>query len=113
MTQILQGIPLETDHSDWNKAAGLLEQAVRVGNRDAAAAYLLAMCYKRLGRTAAARTALSRIAEPDANVHLQRGLLAHADKDFALAEARAAGIEAVAFGDLFLEDIRRYREERM
>jgi uncharacterized protein (TIGR00290 family) len=31
----------------------------------------------------------------------------------ALAEARAAGIEAVAFGDLFLEDIRHYREERM
>jgi len=31
----------------------------------------------------------------------------------ALAEARASGIEAVAFGDLFLEDIRRYREERM
>jgi uncharacterized protein (TIGR00290 family) len=31
----------------------------------------------------------------------------------ALAEARAGGIEAVAFGDLFLEDIRRYREERM
>lgn len=31
----------------------------------------------------------------------------------ALAEARADGIEAVAFGDLFLEDIRRYREERM
>ena len=31
----------------------------------------------------------------------------------ALAEARAAGIEAVAFGDLFLEDVRRYREERM
>lgn len=31
----------------------------------------------------------------------------------ALATARAAGVEAVAFGDLFLEDIRRYREERM
>jgi uncharacterized protein (TIGR00290 family) len=31
----------------------------------------------------------------------------------ALAEGRAAGIEAVAFGDLFLEDVRRYREERM
>ena len=31
----------------------------------------------------------------------------------ALAAARADGIEAVAFGDLFLEDIRRYREERM
>jgi len=33
--------------------------------------------------------------------------------DRSLAGARAAGIEAVAFGDLFLEDIRRYREERM
>ncbi|HVU51775.1 MAG TPA: ATP-binding protein [Polyangia bacterium] len=31
----------------------------------------------------------------------------------ALAAARAEGITAVAFGDLFLEDIRRYREERM
>jgi uncharacterized protein (TIGR00290 family) len=30
-----------------------------------------------------------------------------------VAEARAAGIEAVAFGDLFLEDIRTYREERL
>lgn len=27
--------------------------------------------------------------------------------------ARAAGIEAVAFGDLFLQDIRRYREEKL
>ncbi len=31
----------------------------------------------------------------------------------ALAEARLLGVEAVAFGDLFLEDVRRYREERM
>lgn len=31
----------------------------------------------------------------------------------ALEGARAAGVEQVAFGDLFLEDIRRYREERM
>ena len=31
----------------------------------------------------------------------------------ALAIARDAGVEAVAFGDLFLEDVRRYREERM
>ncbi|HEX8985309.1 MAG TPA: ATP-binding protein [Bryobacteraceae bacterium] len=27
--------------------------------------------------------------------------------------ARSEGIEAIAFGDLFLEDIRRYREERL
>lgn len=31
----------------------------------------------------------------------------------ALATARAEGVEAVAFGDLFLEDIRDYRESRM
>jgi uncharacterized protein (TIGR00290 family) len=31
----------------------------------------------------------------------------------ALAAARSDGVEAVAFGDLFLEDVRRYREERM
>ena len=31
----------------------------------------------------------------------------------ALALARKRGIEGVAFGDLFLEDVRRYREERM
>jgi uncharacterized protein (TIGR00290 family) len=30
-----------------------------------------------------------------------------------LVRAVAAGVSAVAFGDLFLEDIRRYREERM
>jgi diphthamide synthase (EF-2-diphthine--ammonia ligase) len=31
----------------------------------------------------------------------------------ALDGARADGIAAVAFGDLFLEDVRRYREDRM
>jgi len=31
----------------------------------------------------------------------------------AMARARAEGITHVAFGDLFLEDVRRYREERL
>ena len=31
----------------------------------------------------------------------------------ALEDARARGVRAVAFGDLFLEEVRRYREERM
>jgi uncharacterized protein (TIGR00290 family) len=31
----------------------------------------------------------------------------------ACADARLAGIENIAFGDLFLEDVRRYREERL
>jgi diphthamide synthase (EF-2-diphthine--ammonia ligase) len=31
----------------------------------------------------------------------------------AVARARGAGITAMAFGDLFLQDVRRYREERL
>jgi uncharacterized protein (TIGR00290 family) len=31
----------------------------------------------------------------------------------AIGRARGAGVTAVAFGDLFLEDVRRYREDRM
>jgi uncharacterized protein (TIGR00290 family) len=31
----------------------------------------------------------------------------------ACADAVAAGIDTIAFGDLFLEDVRRYREERL
>jgi uncharacterized protein (TIGR00290 family) len=31
----------------------------------------------------------------------------------AVARVRAEGIEAIAFGDLYLEDVRRYREERL
>ena len=86
MSEILQGIVVEAESGDPNRAAGLLEQAIRVGSKDAAAAYLLAMCYKRVGRNADALTALGRITEPDANVFLQRGLLAYAEKDFAQAE---------------------------
>lgn len=31
----------------------------------------------------------------------------------AMAEARADGIEGIAFGDLYLEDVRKYREEKL
>src|SRR5262245_58552084 len=31
----------------------------------------------------------------------------------ALAEAKAAGITQIIFGDLFLEDVRRYREDKL
>ena len=86
MSQIVQGTPIKSPAEDWNKAAGLLEQAVRVGSKDQATTYLLAMCYKRLGRHADARTTLSKIADPDANVFLQSGLLAYTEKDYAQAE---------------------------
>src|ERR1700687_5250722 len=71
--------------ADWGQAARVLEQALKAGNQDPQAAYLLAMCYKHLGRTADARQVLSKIAQPDANVYLQRGVLAFADRDFVQA----------------------------
>lgn len=71
--------------TDWAEAARLLEQSVRAGNQDPQAAYLLAMSYKNLGRIADARQVLAKIANPDANVLLQRGVLAFFDKDYAQA----------------------------
>lgn len=100
MPEVAQAVVAGPRPGDWEKALNLLEQAVRVGSRDPAAAYLLATCYKRLGRLADARNTLAKIAEPDANVFLQRGLLAHADKDFAAAEkdfARSWEMEPTSF----------------
>jgi uncharacterized protein (TIGR00290 family) len=44
---------------------------------------------------------------PCSNAHYESAMAA------AMARARADGITQVAFGDLFLEDVRRYREERL
>ncbi len=79
-----------TADRNWTEATRLLEQAVKAGSSDPNAQYLLAMGYKHLGRTADARHLLSKIADPDANVLLQRGLLAFADKDYPQAAAEFA-----------------------
>ena len=71
--------------ADYIEAARLLEQAVKAGNHDPRAAYMLAMCYKHLGRIADARQVLDRIADADANVLLQRGILAFADREYGQA----------------------------
>lgn len=47
------------------------------------------------------------IPEECVNADYERAMAAALDK------ARAEGVTAVAFGDLFLEDVRRYREERL
>jgi len=44
---------------------------------------------------------------PCSNVEYEQAMRA------ALARARGLGVEAVAFGDLYLEDVRRYREDRL
>src|SRR5437870_4183501 len=83
MTDVLDALPVvPLGATDWSQAARVLEQALKAGNQDPQAAYLLAMCYKHLGRTADARQVLSKIAHADANVLLQRGVLAFADRDF-------------------------------
>jgi tetratricopeptide (TPR) repeat protein len=90
--------------SNWVDAARLLEQAVKAGNQDPNALYLLAMAYKHLGRTADARHILSKIVEPDANVLLQRGVLAFIDKDFAQAATefeRACEKEPTAYAPAY------------
>jgi uncharacterized protein (TIGR00290 family) len=48
-----------------------------------------------------------RIPWPCSNADYERAI------DAALGRARAEGITVAAFGDLFLEDIRRYREEKL
>jgi Flp pilus assembly protein TadD len=65
---------------DW------LEQALKFGRVQFEVAYMLALAYKRLGKNAEARTTLHKIAEPDANVLLQLGLLSLADRQLPQAE---------------------------
>jgi tetratricopeptide (TPR) repeat protein len=79
--------PAGPDHAE---AARMLEQAIKVGCQDPQVAYMLALCYKKLGRNLEARANLRRIAQPDANVCLQLGLLSYADKAFAQAEQEFA-----------------------
>ncbi len=70
---------------DWAEAIRFLEQAVKAGNQDPHGLYMLAMAYKHQGRAADARQTLAKIADPDANVLLQRGVLAFNEKEWANA----------------------------
>ena len=70
----------------WGKAAGFLEQSSKVGMKDPAATYLLALAEKRRGRIEESRTALRRITPPDAAVWLQLGLLSLGEGQLAQAE---------------------------
>jgi tetratricopeptide (TPR) repeat protein len=70
---------------DWAEAIRFLEQAVKAGSQDPNGLYMLAMAYKHQGRTGEARQMLAKIADPDANVLLQRGVLAFNEKEWANA----------------------------
>src|SRR6267143_769931 len=86
MPDVMEIIPVTAVHSpDWTEATRLLEQAVKAGNQDAQALYLLAMAYKHQGRFGDAPHLPGKNAEPDSNVLLQRGILAVTDKEHARA----------------------------
>jgi tetratricopeptide (TPR) repeat protein len=90
----------EVDHARYEAAAQALERAVGVGCQDANVLYALALAYKRQGKTAQARTALRKIAKPDANVILQMGLLSLQEGQLDQAEgefARAWGMDPTAY----------------
>jgi tetratricopeptide (TPR) repeat protein len=85
----------------YAEAAALLEKATHVGGHAAPeVAYMLALAYKRQGKTAEARAALRKIAKPDASVFLQMGLLSLREKNLAQAEgefSRAAEMDPESF----------------
>jgi Flp pilus assembly protein TadD len=72
--------------ADWQPAANYLEQAAKVGLKDANAAYLLGLAQRRRGQVDEARTALRRINPPDRDVWLQLGLLSLNERQLAQAE---------------------------
>jgi Flp pilus assembly protein TadD len=76
--------------SPYDAAAGLLEKAAHGQNPDPNISYMLALAYKRQGKTNEARNALRKIAKPDANVVLQMGLLSLAENNLVQAEGEFA-----------------------
>jgi tetratricopeptide (TPR) repeat protein len=87
MAEILEAIPVEVlDTTGLTEAAHRFEQAIKIGCREPRVAYLLALCYKKLGRTVEARQALRKIEAPDANILLQLGILSFTERNFAQAE---------------------------
>lgn len=88
------------------EVAGLLTTVNRRSNRVAMHAVretLLEMQARAL------RLPLTKVYIPDpcTNAEYERAMAG------AMENARSDGIEAIAFGDLFLEDVRRYREEKL
>jgi tetratricopeptide (TPR) repeat protein len=91
MADVLEDIPVaQAVTTHLAEAARVLDQAVKAGCHDPQVAYLLGLCYKGLGKSGEARQAFAKIAQPDANVYLQLGLLSFGEKAFAQAEKEFA-----------------------
>jgi tetratricopeptide (TPR) repeat protein len=89
--ELVEVIPAEeAAPGRYAEAAALLERALEAGRPEPEVAYLLALAYKRQGKTAEVRAALRRIARPDASVWLQMGLLSLREGQLAQAEGEFA-----------------------
>ncbi len=87
----VEDVPVaEAVQSRYEVAAQVLDRAVQAGCTDPNVYYLLAMAHKRQGKLAEARAALRKIPRPDANVHLQMGLLSLQENNLAQAEGEFA-----------------------
>ena len=90
----------EAPPARYAEATALLEKASHAGHTAPEVAYMLALAYKRQGKTAEARAALRKISKPDASVFLQMGLLSLREKNLAQAEgefSRAAELDPESF----------------
>src|SRR6516165_1459999 len=91
MASTVEAIPVALPATpNLAEAVRFFEQAVKVGCQDSQVAYMLGMCYKRLGRLQEARNTLRKTTKPDANVLLQLGLISFAEKSYSDAEKEFA-----------------------
>jgi tetratricopeptide (TPR) repeat protein len=87
----IEDVPVaEAVQSRYEIAAQVLDRAVQAGCTDPNVFYLLAMAHKRQGKLAEAWAALRKISKPDANVHLQMGLMSLQENNLAQAEGEFA-----------------------
>lgn len=76
--------------SDFQSAARFLKDAIDQASPDSEVTHDLAMVYKRQGQISEARRALQRVADPDAYIFFQLGLLSLEEKRLSQAEKEFA-----------------------
>jgi tetratricopeptide (TPR) repeat protein len=91
--EVLEAIPIaevvdgdSVAQAHFAECARILDRAVQGGTSDPNVLYMLALAYKRQGKTQEARTALRKITKPDANVILQMALLSLQEGNLVQAE---------------------------
>ena len=87
-----------------DNAAGLLDQAIKVGCTDPEVHYLLGIAHRRAERFGDARAAFRKTPKPESRIFLQLGLLSLQEGQLAQAEqefARARELDASSYAACF------------